>query len=119
MPRGRKMPVERSDGKRYTSLTMAAHAIVAHDGCGTVDGVKSNISHSINKTRRQNLAYGYDWRYLTECAGCDFAGVPGVCPTEWSWPEYGGEAFGPIADKLPIPDDKEPHELCLSWKELR
>jgi len=35
------------------------------------------------------------------------------------WTLETGEAFGPIADKLPIPDYKEPHELCLSWEATR
>ena len=88
MPRGKRAPIERSDGKRYTNLTIAAHSIIAHDGCGSVEGVKSNISHSMSDKSIQKTAYGYEWRRMTECAGCEFVGIPSICPNHWSWPEY-------------------------------
>ena len=62
----------------------------------------------------------YTWHYLCDtCRYADSDGAGHFMCLDYAPPEYGGEAFGPIADKLPIPDCKEPHELCLSWKERR
>ena len=58
----------------------------------------------------------YTWHYLCDtCKHVDGDGAGHFMCTDYAPPEYGGEAFGPIADKLPIPDYKEPHELCLSY----
>ena len=83
--RKRGTPVEASDGRRFVSCMEAARAIVAESGCGDVDKVKSCIFASI---RRGGTAYGLRWKYIEECSGCEYAGVPTACPTEWSWPEY-------------------------------
>ncbi len=62
----------------------------------------------------------YTWHYLCDtCKYADGDGAGHFMCLDYAPPEYGGECFGPIGDKLPIPDYKQPHELCLSWKERR
>lgn len=85
----RGMPVESSDGKRYVSVMEAARAIVAEYGCGNADYIHANILQAM---RRGGTAYEREWRYLVECAGCEYARVPSVCPNHWSWPEYPADA---------------------------
>ena len=85
--RGR--PIASSDGKRYVSIMEAARAVATRDGCGTPDGSSAN---SRNASQRDGTAYGVRWSYLTECAGCEYARVPSVCPNHWSWPEYPADA---------------------------
>ena len=62
----------------------------------------------------------YSWHFLCDrCKYADSDGAGRFMCLDYAPPEYGGEWFGPIGDKLPIPDCKEPHELCLSWEVAR
>lgn len=57
------------------------------------------------------------WHYLCDtCKWADFDGAGRFACFEYAPPEYSGETAAPIAGKLAINGEQEPHELCLSWE---
>lgn len=59
----------------------------------------------------------YTRHYLCDtCKWADFDGAGRFACFEYAPPEYSGETAAPIAGKLAINGEQEPHELCLSWE---
>lgn len=59
----------------------------------------------------------HTWHYLCDtCKWADGDGAGHFACFDYAPPEHDGEASAPIASKLAINGEQEPHELCLSWE---